>query len=417
MGFLDKFFPERKQAATAQNSVTGISYDDVVRMISNAGAGAISESGVTVSRESALRLPAVYAAIRLLSSTIAALPLTVRVETESGSESARDHVLYDALNLKPNAMMTSFIWRELSMCHLLTEGNAISVIARNGAGQAVGLYPVDPDQVDIYRRNGRKYYAIATAQGSETWMDEDVIHIPGMGFDGIRGLSPIRNFAREAIGQAQATQKHTSNFFKNGANLGSALQTDQNIPIERQTEILNSFKQNFTGVENSKKVAMLVDGMKYNMITISNEDAQLIETMKFQVTDIARIFGVPPHMIGDLEKATFSNIEQQSISFVQTSILPWVKRLEQELNTKLFPGQKYFARFNLDGLLRGDFATRMQGYSTALNAGMFTINEVRQIEGFNRIEGGDVLRVPLNMAALTKDGFTAIDQKPTSNTA
>lgn len=412
MGFFEKLFTARGQSAAqgpqAATSFPGLNMADVIRMISDGGI-ATSGSGVTVSRESALRLPAVYAAIRLLSSTIAALPLTVRMETEGGSESARDHFLYDILNLKPNPMMTSFVWRELSLVHLLTQGNAISVMARNGSGQVVGLYPVDAEQVEIIRKNGRKFYIVPTVNGSETWADEDVIHIPGLGFDGIRGLSPIRYFAREAIGQAQATQKHTSNFFKNGANLGSALQTDQNIPMERQNEILKNFKENFVGVENSKKVALLVDGLKYNMITISNEDAQLIETMKFQVTDIARIFGVPPHMIGDLEKATFSNIEQQSISFVQTSILPWVKRIEQELNTKLFAKQKYFARFNLDGLLRGDFATRMQGYSTALNAGMFTINEVREIEGFNRIEGGDTLRVPLNMAALTKDGFTAIE--------
>ncbi len=416
MKLFGNLFSRSGSAAGPQNTalaLPGTSMGDVLQLVTS-GMGAISDTGVPVTQDSALRLAAVFACIRVLSSTVAGLPFHVYRATESGSEIAKDHPANKMIGKRPNPMMTSFIWREAMMGQVLTRGNAYAVIARNGRGEALGFYPVDADLVKTERINGKKWHKITTSKGEEVWRDDDVIHIPGFGFDGIVGISPILNYAREVFGLALATQKHESNFFKNGASVGATLQTEQNISSDRQKEILANFKANFTGVENSKKIAMLVDGFKLVPLAMNNEDAQLIEALKLQASDIARVFGVPPHMIGILDKATYSNIEQQSIDFVQYSLLTWVKRIEQEFDAKLFPEDDYFVRFNLEGLLRGDYATRMDGHSKALNAGIFTINEVRALENHNRIEGGDTLRVPLNMAALGKDGFTAIDQKSTS---
>lgn len=390
-----QFFTRDK---SIQNSV-GMSYSDVLGLI---GQSAASFSGEIVNRDSALRLAAVYACIRILSSSVAALPLDVFKRTQMGSEKASALPEYRFLHSEPNPMMSSFIWREVSMGHVLTAGNAVSVIIRNQKDDVMGFLPVEPEAVRIFRVNGKKYFAIMTSAGEEVWNDEDVIHFQGFGYDGIKGLSPISYFGRDVIGNAQATQGFQGNFYKNGANLGTVLETDSPIEITRQTELLNSFKTNYVGNKNAHKTAILTDGLKLKQLTVNNSDAQLIESLKLQIADIARIFSVPLHMIGELDKATFSNIEQQSIEFVQYSLLPWLKRIEQEINRKLFSGRPdYFCRFNVDGLLRGDFGTRMEGYSKAIANGIFTVNEVRELENFNRIEGADTLRVPLNTAPIT----------------
>lgn len=406
MSFFDRFRAKTSLAPQAAVNVAGVSYEDALASFSGA---ALSGSGVSVSRETAMLIPAVLASVRILADTLAALPFNIYKKDGNSVSLAFDHPLQKVLSLKPNYMMTSFVWRQMMMGTALTSGNHYSVIARNLKGEPAFFIPVESEYVTTYKRDGRKYHKIQTSNGIEIWDDEDVLHIPGFGFDGIKGLSAIKNFARECLGQVQATQSHTSAYFKDGASVGSVLETEQKLTPERQKEILDSFKANFVGVKNAKKTALLVDGFKFKGVTVSNEDAQLIETMKFQISDIARIFGVPPHLIGDLEKATFSNIEQQGINFVQYSLLSWVKRIEQEFNSKLFPNGDYFVRFNLDGLLRGDFASRMTGYASGLNAGIYTINEVRGLENLNPIKGGDTLRVPLNMARIDENGFTAID--------
>lgn len=379
-----------------------------------------SSSGKVVTERSAMQMTAVYACVRILSEAIAGLPLHMyRYKEDGGKGKALDHPLYHLLHDEPNPEMSSFVFRETLMTHLLLWGNAYAQIIRNGKGEIVALYPLMPNKMTVSRdENGQLYYTYQKSQ-EELPKDNrytvilhpsDVLHIPGLGFDGLVGYSPIA-MAKNAIGLAIATEEYGSKFFANGAAPSGVLEHPGTIKDPQR--VRESWMSQFGGSANSNKIAVLEEGLKYTPISISPEQAQFLETRKFQINEIARIFRVPPHMVGDLEKSSFSNIEQQSLEFVKYTLDPWVVRWEQSIQRTLLTSEEkktYFVKFNVEELLRGDYQSRMSGYATARQNGWMSANDIRELETLDRIpaeDGGDLYLVNGNMLPLSQAGAFA----------
>ena len=379
-----------------------------------------STAGKIVTERSAMQMTAVYSCVRILAEAIAGLPLHLYRYTDSGGkEKATDHPLYLLLHDEPNPEMSSFVFRETLMTHLLLWGNAYAQIIRNGKGEVMALYPLMPNKMSVERdENGQLYYTYSRsaeeAKTAETGrvilLPKDVLHIPGLGFDGLVGYSPIA-MAKNAIGLAIATEEYGAKFFANGAAPSGVLEHPGTIKDPQR--VREAWQSQFGGSSNSGKIAVLEEGMKYTPISISPEQAQFLETRKFQINEIARIFRVPPHMVGDLEKSSFSNIEQQSLEFVKYTLEPWVVRWEQSIARSLLSEnekKQYFVKFNLEGLLRGDYASRMNGYATARQNGWMSANDIRELENLDRIpaeEGGDLYLINGNMLPLKQAGAFA----------
>lgn len=379
-----------------------------------------STAGKNVNERSAMQMTAVYSCVRILSEAVAGLPLHLYQYTENGSkEKAIKHPLYFLLHDEPNPEMTSFVFRETLMTHLLLWGNAYAQIIRNGKGEVVALYPLMPNRMTVDRdANGQLYYQYNTSRDDAPTMNgsivnlkpSDVLHIPGLGFDGLVGYSPIA-MAKNAIGLAIATEEYGAKFFSNGATPGGILEYPGTV--KNPDAIRESWNKGFAGSANSNKVAILEEGMKYTPISISPNEAQFLETRKFQINEIARIFRVPPHMVGDLEKSSFSNIEQQSLEFVKYTLEPWLIRWEQSMARALISQKDkavYFIKFNVDGLLRGDYQSRMSGYATARQNGWMSANDIRELENLDRIpteQGGDLYLINGNMTKLEDAGLFA----------
>ena len=380
-------------------------------------------SGKAVTERSAMQMTAVYSCVRILAEAVAGLPLHLyRYKEDGGKEKALDHPLYLLLHDEPNPEMSSFVFRETLMTHLLLWGNAYAQIIRNGKGEVIALYPLMPNRMVVDRDiHGQLYYQYTRSTEEAPTMKgvtvnlppSDVLHIPGLGFDGLVGYSPIA-MAKNAIGMAIACEEYGAKFFANGAAPGGVLEHPGTIKDPQR--VRESWQSTFGGSGNSNKIAVLEEGMKYTPIGISPEQAQFLETRKFQVNEIARIFRVPPHMVGDLEKSSFSNIEQQSLEFVKYTLEPWLVRWEQSIQRTLFsPEEKkrYFAKFNVEGLLRGDYASRMSGYATARQNGWMSANDIRELENLDRIpteDGGDLYLINGNMLPLGNAGAFADTQ-------
>ena len=376
-----------------------------------------STAGKNVNERSAMQMTAVYACVRILSEAIAGLPLHLyRYSDEGSKEKAVDNPLYFLLHDEPNEEMTSFVFRETLMTHLLLWGNAYAQIIRNGKGSVMALYPLMPNKMEvdrdengqiIYKYNRSKDEANTKEEGTVVLDSTDVLHIPGLGFDGLVGYSPIA-MAKNAIGMAIACEEFGSKFFANGASPSGVLEHPG--ILKDPARVRDSWNAAYGGSANSHKVAVLEEGMKYTPISISPNEAQFLETRKFQINEIARIFRVPPHMVGDLEKSSFSNIEQQSLEFVKYTLDPWVIRWEQSLSRALLSQDEkrtYFFKFNVDGLLRGDYQSRMNGYAVGRQNGWMSANDIRELENMDRIPenlGGDLYLVNGNMLPLGKAG-------------
>ncbi len=364
-----------------------------------------SGSGKSVTPSSAIQMSAVYACVRVISETIASLPLGVYEETENGSRKAVEHPLYHLLHDEPNPEMTSFTWREVMLSHLLLWGNSYNQIIRTGRNGIAALYPLLPDQMVVDRDSrGQLTYTYTTSEGRTVRLDPlEVLHIPGLGFDGIMGYSPIA-LEKNAIGLGLAAEEYGSKFFNNGARPSGVLKHPNTVKDPKK--LRESWNAAYGGSANAGRTAVLEEGMDYKQISMSNNEAQFLETRKFQVSEICRIFRMPPHMIGDLEHATFSNIEHQSISFAMHTIRPWLVRIEQSANRQLFPEKEkghFYAQFNLDGLMRGDYKSRMEGYAVARQNGWMSANDIRALENLNPIpaeEGGDAYLVNGNMISI-----------------
>ena len=378
-------------------------------------------SGRPVNERTAMQTTAVYACVRILAEAVASLPLHVyEYQDDGGKKLVHDHPLYYLLHDEPNPEMTSFVFRETLMSHLLIWGNAYAQIIRDGAGRVLGLYPLLPDKMEVQRDDKGNIYYVYSRNSDEnpTFKEygniklkaEDVLHIPGLGFDGLIGYSPIA-MAKNAVGMTLACEEYGASFFANGANPGGVLEHPG--VLKDPSKVRESWNSVYRGVSNAHKIAVLEEGMKYQQIGIPPEEAQFLETRKFQINEIARLYRIPPHMVGDLDKSSFSNIEQQSLEFVKYTLDPWVIRWEQSLQRSLLlPGEKgkYFIKLNVDGLLRGDYQSRMNGYAVGRQNGWFSANDIREMENMNPIpdeEGGNLYLINGAMTKLADAGAFA----------
>lgn len=388
-----------------------------------------TQAGVTVTEDTALTFGAVWAAVSVISRTIAALPWRVFERTAQG-RSPIDGMVAWLLNNQPNPEMTAFSFRETLMLHVLTWGNAYAEIQRDMAGRPTALWIITPDRVCIERDEKTKellYRIYDDAAGQAYLSASDVLHIHGLGFDGIYGYSPIRMAAR-AIGMGIAQDAFGAAFYANGTVFGAMVEmpaTLKSDQIELAESYLNSQRQ---GPEKAFKVKVLPAGAKAQQLSMPMTDAQFLESRKFSVTEIARWYGVPPHKIGDLDRSTNNNIEHQGIEFVTDAVVPWAVRLEQEVNGKLFGARaqgRVYTKILVNALMRGDAKSRAEYYRTMVQLGAMSINEVRELEELNSIgEAGDAHLVQLNQTTLeflvenpgAKAGGAALDAPPPGDT-
>lgn len=359
-------------------------------------------SGIYVTEKTAMQASAVFASVRILSESVAGLPCIFYERSEGGKERSVDHPLFNILRYEPNPEMSAFRFFEALMGHLLLWGNSYAEIQYNGKGEIVALWPLRPDRVQPERNKTTKNieYIVRLKNGEPiTLPAASVLHIPFYSFDGIVGVSPI-GYARLSVGLSIATERYGASFFGNGARPGGVLQHPETLSEEAYIRLKKNWNSEHQGLSNAQRLAILEEGLTYQQIGVPPEDAQFLETRRFQVEEIARIYRIPPHMLADLEKATFSNIEQQSLEFVIHTVRPWLVRWEQEIHRALLlPRERkdFFAEFLVDGLLRGDIASRYQAYATARQNGWLSANDIRRLENMNAVDGGDIYLVPLNM--------------------
>ena len=366
--------------------------------------GMQTAAGPAVTPQSSLRTSAVYACVRIISESIASLPMPVFRRQGRNKIKAIDHPLYRVLHDQANPEQTAMEFRELQLSHVLLWGNSYSEIEWNDAGQVAALWPLFPDKIRVQREADGQlwYYVHVPGVGDQPLPWWRVHHIRGLSGDGVVGYSPIRVAALQAVGLALAAEEYGARFYGNGARPGGVLEHPGKLSTEAQSRLRQAWGEDVGGLSNAHRVKVLEEGMKYHPISVPPNEAQFLETRKYQVTDIARIFRVPPHMLADLERATFSNIEHQGLEFVIHTLRPWLVRIEQAISRDLMTEDEkrtYYAKHNVEGLLRGDTQARYQAYDTAIRNGILSPNEARDLEDLNPRPGGDTYLQPLNMVA------------------
>ena len=363
------------------------------------GVGYQSSAGVSVTPKEAARFAPVYSCIKVLAESVGMLPLNLFEQKDKVREKARSHSLFNVINLAPNSYMTSQEWRETMVAHLCLRGNHYSWINRVN-GQVRELLPLNPDAVTpAINSDWSVDYKVTFPDGSQRTLGEDqIFHVRLMSMDGLTGLSPIAQ-ARNSIGLGMAAERFGSRLFKNGTRPSGLLSTDAKLSAE-QMELMSSSWRRANSGDDELRTAILGGGLKWTAISISPEDAQFLETRKYQRSETAGIFRVPAHMINDMEKATFSNIEHQDIAFVVHTLTPWVRRIEQRIAVSLLTAQereKFFAKFNVNALLRGDMKSRADYMWKRFQMGSLSPNDIRDFEDENPIDNGDTYWVPANM--------------------
>jgi HK97 family phage portal protein len=362
-------------------------------------------SGERVTPESSLKLAAVWACVRVRSEDVAKLPCILYRRQANGKVRAVSHPLYDLVKDRPNPRMTAFEFRQFMQAELDLRGNALAIKEFNGRGRVVALWPVCWQRVQVLSTPDHRelFYRVTNPQGQviDTFPQGGVVHLRGQSLDGMVGLSPI-GYHRETIGLALAAQKYGSAFFGNSAQPRGALKVPGKIDQAAADVLRESWERNYRGTENSHRVAILDGGFEYSQIGMDNTDAQYIETRVQQNSEIWRMYRMPPHKVGDLSKATFSNIEQQSLEYVTDCLMSELVRWEQVLKRDLLLDSEqddYFFEFLVDALLRGDFKSRMEGYAIARNWGIFSADDCRDKENMNHLPDnkGQIYLQPLNM--------------------
>lgn len=374
-------------------------------------AGISSKAGVRINNENSLTCTAYYAGVTLISQTLAQVPLPLYKRLQRGKERAYGHPLYSVLHSEPNPYMSAFAFKEALQGHILTWGNAFAEIEWEGE-YVRNLWPLRPDCMQIAWDKGELFYIYTLPGGEQVRLSADnVLHIPGFGFDGVIGYDPI-TLVREAIGLSKATEEFGARFFANGASLSGVITHPGTVTETAEKNMRKSWEDLHKGLSNQHRIAILQEGVDFKSIGVNPENAQFLETRKFQISEIARFLHIPNHMIGDLEKATFSNIEHQGIEFVTYTMSPWFARWEQNINRKclsLADKQTYFSEFLAAALLRGDLPSRYQAYAVGRQWGWLSANDIREKENENPIPGGDEYYMPLNMST-----FSQLDQQARS---
>ena len=361
-----------------------------------------SKTGVQVSEDNALTFSAVYAAVRIISETIASIPLNVYQADGETRVKAVGHPVQDLLAKAPNSVSSTFTFREAMASNLVLHGNAYAKIEMNAAGRPTALIPLNPMKVEVKVVDGEKVYVF---DEKHTYLDYEILHFVGLSFNGLTGKSPL-SMAREAVAIGLAAQEYGARFYSNGANAGGVITAPGRLNTEVVKRLRESWNRAQSGNSNSHSTAILEEGMKYEKIGLDPEAAQFLQSRKFQVNEIARIFRIPPSYLADLENSsTRANVEQQAIQFVRDCITPYVRRMEVELNRKLFREDEpnLYAYFTMEGLMRGDLQGRYDAYATARQWGWLSVNDIRDLENLNPVEGGDIYLQPLNMVQSGQD--------------
>lgn len=372
-------------------------------------AGVMTFSGTKVTPKSALAISAVWRCVNLLASTIAGLPLPVyRKLGDGGKERALNHPLADVLDFQPNPWQTAFGFREMLMGHVLLRGNFYAEIRPGQRGAVDQLIPIHPDRVEKIDqlRDGSLRYEIRGQSGQEedrVILSEDMFHVIGFSDDGIRGMSVI-SAARESFGLGLAIEQYAASLFKRSARPSGVLKHPKTLSDPARRNLRTAIDELQAGSQNAGRPLLLEEGMEWKQIGLTNRDAEFLATRKFNITEVARWFGIPPHKIMDLERSTNNNIEHQNIEWVVDGVLPWAKRIETTIHRDLITAPElYFAEFLLAGLLRGDLKTRYEAYALARQWGWMSVNDIRRLENMNPIKGGDVYLEPLNMVPAGSD--------------
>ena len=361
-----------------------------------------SKTGVQVSEDNALTFSAVYAAVRIISETIASIPLNVYQADGETRVKAVGHPVQDLLAKAPNSVSSTFTFREAMASNLVLHGNAYAKIEMNAAGRPTALIPLNPMKVEVKVVDGEKVYVF---DKKHTYLDYEMLHFVGLSFNGLTGKSPL-SMAREAVAIGLAAQEYGARFYSNGANAGGVITAPGRLNTEVVKRLRESWNRAQSGNSNSHSTAILEEGMKYEKIGLDPEAAQFLQSRKFQVNEIARIFRIPPSYLADLDNSsTKANVEQQAIQFVRDCITPYVRRMEVELNRKLFREDEpnLYAYFTMEGLMRGDQKARYEAYAVARNWGWLSVNDIRDLENLNPVEGGDIYLQPLNMQRAGED--------------
>ena len=359
-------------------------------------------SAVKVGSDNALRFTAVWAAIRLLSESVSSLPLNVFTNSNGDKIVAENNPVYSLLKIRPNNYQSKITFLEKVMMDLLTKGNSYIRIERNRGAIPTALLPLNADDVNIKFIDGVLFYET----GSNIYDASDILHFKTITKDGVIGLSPIDQ-CKNSIGWGMAVEEFGNTFFKNGAKLSGVLQTDRALSETAIGRLKNSFNNVYAQLTGSNSTVVLEEGLTFKPISISAEQAQFLASRTFSIEEVARIFNIPPHMLKDLSKSSFNNIEMQSQEFVTYTLMPYLTRIEQEMNLKLFRTNeigKTFVEFNVNGLLRGNTKDRSEFYRTMLNIGAMSINEIRNKENMNKIADGDKHFMQLNMTTIDKIG-------------
>lgn len=365
-----------------------------------------SKSGANTSIENVISLPAVWRAITIVSESLASIPWQIIEERDGRVRVAKDHPNYNLLAREPSPLYTSFDFRRAMVTIALLKGNAYALIERDRRSQR-------PVKLRIFDNIYQEMHVIVTESGnlvykhssdlSKRYAYYDVIHIKGLSFDGVEGLNALSTH-RENYGLGISARDFGNEFYRNGAFLSGYISVPQALSDEAYQRMKTSWNHTYSGPGNRGRTAILEQGGEFKSSMVKPEDAQMIHVQKFSIQDVARMFGVPSHLLNDLDRATFNNIEQLSLEFAKYTLRPWAERWEQECDRKLFPeNEKAFFRTHLDlnAFLRGDTETQMERYRTMIQNGIMTINEVRAELQMNPVEGGDVNYIQLNMQSIT----------------
>jgi HK97 family phage portal protein len=371
--------------------------------------GAMSMAGTVVNETTALNYSAVYRAVALIAGSVSTLPLHVYERVDDNERrKLSDHPLDSLLNKEPNPEMDAATFRETLQGHALTWGNGYAEIQRDGGGNAVALWPITPDRVSVRRMNGAIVYEVQSRGRSTTIDRVNVLHLPGMGYDGLVGYSPVR-LAQQAIGMGLATETFGASLFGNGTHLGGILTRPLGAPKmseETKANLKAAFNELHQGPDKAHRVAVLEEGMTWQQTGIPPEQSQFLQTRKFQVTEIARWYGIPPHMLYDLERSTNNNIEHQGIEFLTYCLRYWLKKWERVCERALLTTSekdRFYLEHTTDDLVRADIQGRYQAYRTGREGGWLSINDIRRKENMNPIgAGGDDHLMPLNMAKVSE---------------
>ena len=369
--------------------------------------------GNDITNDKALTLTAVWCAIRLLAESVSAMPISVYSKQANGDkiEDVKNPI-YNLLKFKPNFYQDKVTFFEYMMLSILTEGNAYVRIIRNNSGTPTQLIPLNPNDVTVVVNNNELFYQM---DGSSVLDSSDVLHIKTLTDDGITGISPLQQCAK-SLKWSESLEIFGNNFFANGAKPSSILQTDRALSDSALTRLKSSFNNTYGNLKSSNSTIVLEEGLTFKPISLSPDQSQFLASREFSIAEVARIFRVQPHLLMDLTKSSFNNIEMQSQEFLTYTLMPYINRIEAQLNLKLFRSNQLgttFVEFNVNGLLRGDAKTRSEAYKTAITNGYMSINEVRRKENLNGIEGGDKHFMQMNMTTIEKIGTDA-DQNTAS---